>query len=163
MTSLRDDGDVTVRPSGIPWPPLLLATAIGGSLLLGRVLPMPWPGLNDLAARVVGLGIGAVGILLILWSAWELWRARTTVMPHRGADVLVTTGPYVRFRNPIYIGDVMIMLALAELTKNIWFVAGAAVFAVLVTLLAILPEERHLEARFGDDYRAYKANSRRWL
>jgi protein-S-isoprenylcysteine O-methyltransferase Ste14 len=39
----------------------------------------------------------------------------------------------------------------------------APVFAVLMTWLAILPEERHLEAKFGDAYRAYKARTRRWI
>jgi protein-S-isoprenylcysteine O-methyltransferase Ste14 len=32
-----------------------------------------------------------------------------------------------------------------------------------VLVLAILPEERHLEARFGDDYLEYKARTRRWF
>jgi len=32
-----------------------------------------------------------------------------------------------------------------------------------VLVLAILPEERHLETRFGDDYAAYKASTRRWF
>ena len=57
----------------------------------------------------------------------------------------------------------MILLGLAELTKNVWFVIVAAVFVLLVTWLAILPEERHLEAKFGDEWRAYKARARRWL
>jgi len=85
------------------------------------------------------------------------------VLPHRGSDALVTSGPFARFRNPIYLGDTMVLLGLAELTKNVWLVAGAAGFVALVTWLAILPEERHLEARFGEAYRAYKAGSRRWL
>ena len=84
-------------------------------------------------------------------------------LPNQAADALVTTGPYNRFRNPIYIADVMLLLGMAELTKNIWFVIGAAIFVVLVTWLAILPEERHLEARFGDEYTDYKQKSRRWL
>ncbi|MFT7577573.1 MAG: protein-S-isoprenylcysteine O-methyltransferase Ste14, partial [Alphaproteobacteria bacterium] len=72
-------------------------------------------------------------------------------------------GPFARLRNPIYVADVMILLGVAELTKNLWFVVGAAIFGVLVTYLAILPEERHLEFRFGDAYRDYKSRSRRWL
>ena len=39
----------------------------------------------------------------------------------------------------------------------------APVFAVAVLALAILPEERHLEARFGDAYLDYKARTRRWF
>lgn len=151
------------RPSSVPWPPILLATAVVGAMVLAHTHPLPWPGVNDIAAQVVGLTIGLGGVILMGWSVWTLRRAKTTVMPHQAADVLVTNGPYYRFRNPIYIADVMLMLGLAELTKNIWFVILAAMFVVLVTWLAILPEERHLEARFGDDYRDYKQRSRRWL
>ncbi len=66
-------------------------------------------------------------------------------------------------RNPIYIADVLMLLGVAELTKNVWFAIFAVAFVPLVTWLAILPEERHLEDRFGDTYRAYKASTRRWF
>lgn len=151
------------RPAALPWPPILLLILITAAIGLGRIMPLPWPGLNDGAAQIIGLVIGAGGIVLALWSAWTLHQAKTTIRPDRGADRLVTTGPFRRFRNPIYIADVMILLGVAELTKNIWFVAAAVLFVGLVTWLAILPEERHLEARFGAAYRAYKARSRRWL
>ena len=151
------------RPARFPWPPVLLVGLAGLAFGLGRLAPLAWPGLDDGPARAVGLGIGAAGIGLMAWSAWTLARARTNIWPHRAADHLVTTGPFTRFRNPIYLADVMILLGLAELTKNVWLVAAAALFALAVTWLAIIPEERHLEARFGDAYRAYKARSRRWL
>ena len=151
------------RPSAIPWPPIILVAAILAAILLGRLMPLTWPGLDDTPARIIGLSIGALGIALIAWSGWTMHRARTTILPHRGSDALVTAGPFWRFRNPIYLGDTMIILSLAELTKNVWFVPAAIAFALLVTFLAILPEERYLEARFGDAYRTFKARSRRWL
>ena len=55
------------------------------------------------------------------------------------------------------------MLGAAELTKNVWFIITALAFAALVTWLQIIPEERHLDARFGQDYRDYKARARRWI
>ena len=131
--------------------------------MLGRMMPLHWPGVDDLAARSLGLGIGALGVLLAAWAIWTMARAGTAIRPDRGASVLVTTGPFVRFRNPIYLADAMILLGLAELTKNIWFAILVPLFAILVTWLAILPEERHLEARFGEAYRAYKERSRRWI
>lgn len=131
--------------------------------MLDRLSPLRWPGVDDLAARSIGLGIGALGLLLAAWAIASMVRAGTAVRPDRGASVLVTTGPFLRFRNPIYLADVMILLGLAEATKNIWFAVLAPLFAILVTWLAILPEERHLEARFGEDYRAYKERSRRWI
>lgn len=151
------------RPSSVPWPPILLIMLAVSAWLLGRTYPIAWPGLDDTAARVIGLGIGLGGIVLAVWAVWTMHQARTSIRPDRGAAHLVTSGPFQRFRNPIYLADVMILLGVAELTKNVWFVAAAAVFGVLVTWLAILPEERHLERQFGDDYRTYKARSRRWL
>jgi protein-S-isoprenylcysteine O-methyltransferase Ste14 len=133
------------------------------SVTMGRVWPLAWPGLDDRAARLIGLGVGAAGIVLLVWSIATLRRARTTVRPDRPASALVTSGPYRRLRNPIYVADVMMLLGIAELTKNVWFVIAAAAFVVLVTKLAIIPEERHLESRFGDDYMAYKERTRRWI
>ncbi len=158
-----EDSRPSSRPTRVPWPPLLLAGAIAGAIILQELLPMNWPGLDDTPSRIVGLGIGLAGILLISWAAYYLCRAGTTILPHKGANTLVTGGPFTRFRNPIYLGDVMILLGTAELTKNIWFVAAAAVFAIIVTFLAILPEEHHLAEKFGNEYKAYKARSRRWI
>jgi protein-S-isoprenylcysteine O-methyltransferase Ste14 len=155
--------DPTERPSRIPWPPLLLIGILAAAVVLGRAWPLPWPGLDDWPARAVGLGLGAAGVVLLAVSVLTLRRHGTTVMPDAGATQLVTSGPYTRLRNPIYLADCLILLGVAELTKNVWFVIGAAVFAVLVTLLAILPEERHLERRFGEAYLDYKAKTRRWL
>lgn len=151
------------RPSTIPWPPILLVGAIVLALVAHRVWPLPWPGLDDGPARIIGLSLGTLGIALLAWSAFEFWRAQTTIRPDAGATQLITSGPYARFRNPIYLADTLILLGVAELTKNIWFVIGAAAFVPLVTILAILPEERHLSRRFGAEYEAYKARSRRWI
>ena len=87
----------------------------------------------------------------------------TTILPHKGADRLVTEGAFRFRRNPIYMGEVLILLGLAQLTHNIWFAIMAPVFAIAILLLAILPEERHLEARFGEEYLDYKARTRRWF
>jgi protein-S-isoprenylcysteine O-methyltransferase Ste14 len=157
------DLDIAERPSRLPWPPILLVGVIAGAVLLGYVEPLPWPGLDDTAARSIGRGIGVAGIALLVWAVLTLRQAGTTVLPGAVATQLVTTGPYWRFRNPIYLADAMILLGAAELTKNVWLVAAAALFALLVTPLAILPEERHLEQRFGQAYLDYKAKSRRWI
>jgi protein-S-isoprenylcysteine O-methyltransferase Ste14 len=149
--------------SAIPWPPLLLVAVLVAAWLAGRLYPLPWPGLDDWPARLVGYGLGLAGIALVAWSIVTLNRAGTTVQPNRGADRLVTDGPFRWRRNPIYLGDVLILLGLAELTHNVWFVVLAPVFALAVYRLAILPEERHLEARFGQSYLDYKARTRRWF
>lgn len=164
---MTDEADANrmraARANTFPWPPVLLALAIAGAFIAGRFAPLPWPGLEDAPARVIGVVIGATGIVLIVWAIASLWRHQTTVMPDRTSTALVTTGPYTLLRNPIYLGEVMAMLGAAELTKNVWFIVAALAFAALVTWLQIIPEERHLDARFGQDYRDYKERARRWI
>jgi protein-S-isoprenylcysteine O-methyltransferase Ste14 len=141
----------------------LLAGALSGAIVLGRLYPLPWPGLNDLLAQVIGYGLGVVGVLLMAWGVVTLYRADTTVLPHKRAGRLVTHGAFGFRRNPIYMGEALIFLGLAQATGNIWMAIVAPLFAFLVLVLAILPEERHLEARFGEDYLAYKDRTRRWF
>lgn len=146
-----------------PWPPVLFAGSIVSAWLLTIAMPLPWPGLDDTPAHWIGRAFGAAGVLLIVSAVWTLVAHHTTYLPNRASTRLVTTGPYWRFRNPIYLGEALLLLYGAEITRSIWFVAAALVFGFLVTVLQIVPEERHLEETFGDEYLAYKARSRRWI
>lgn len=161
MTKPPEQG--TAPPSTVPWPPILLVATVATAVALGHVLPLSWPGESDWPARMAGRGIGLAGLVLFGWAAWTLHRHGTTILPDKATTVLVTDGPFRFRRNPIYIAQVLILFGAAEITQNVWFAILALPFAGLVTWLAILPEERHLEARFGDAYRAYKAKTRRWI
>jgi protein-S-isoprenylcysteine O-methyltransferase Ste14 len=151
------------RASTFPWPPVLFLAAIGAGLLASWLLPLPWPGLDDVPAHAIGLGFGAIGLILIALGIRALVAYRTTVRPDKASTTLVTDGPYAWFRNPIYLGQVLLLFAGAELTKSIWYVAAGLASGVLVTVLQILPEERHLEAQFADVYLDYKSGTRRWI
>lgn len=151
------------RPASVPWPPLLIGLVLIAAIALGAFWPLPWPGLNDLPARIIGYGLGLAGLALTVWGTISLNRAGTTVLPHRRAEALVTSGAFAFRRNPIYMGDVLMLLGIAELTHNIWFAALAPVLALALYKLAIEPEERHLEARFGEAFAEYKARTRCWF
>lgn len=151
------------RANSFPWPPVLFVVAIAAAIALDWARPIAWPGLHDTAARLLGYSFGTAGVVLVVWAIVELRRANTTIMPDGVSSALVTTGPYAYFRNPIYLGEVLLLFCAAEVMKNIWFVVLAVVFAVVVTVLQILPEERHLNAAFGDAYAAYRARTRRWI
>jgi protein-S-isoprenylcysteine O-methyltransferase Ste14 len=142
---------------------VLLAVAVGGAIVLGRFYPLPWPGLNDLPAQIIGYGLGLFGVALVAWGFVTLYRADTTVLPNKGAGRLVTQGAFGFRRNPIYMGEVLSFLGLAQATGNVWMAIVAPLLALLLLVLAILPEERHLEARFGEGYLAYKERTRRWF
>ncbi len=151
------------RPSSVPWPPILFLAACALGWIAGRLHPLPWPGLDDMPARVIGYGFGVAGLAMIAWAFVTLYRAGTTVLPDKSASKLVTTGPFYYRRNPIYMGEVLLFLGLAQFTGNIWYAIAAPLFAIGIHHLAILPEERHLENRFGEAYLHYKENTRRWF
>jgi len=157
-----DDGGHP-RPSAVPWPPLLLVSAIAAAVGLGWAVPLPWLGVDDLPARVIGYGLGGAGLLLAAWAITTMAKARANILPHRPATALITSGPFRIWRHPIYMADVLILLGLAQATLNLWFIPAAGVFAVLVVVLAIGPEERHLAAQFGDDYVMWRGRTRRWF
>lgn len=162
MTSASEPGPLA-PPAAHPWPPILLAAIVAAAVAASYLAPLSWPGQDDPMAHVAGLSLGAAGLALMAWAAWTLKRHGTAIRPDAAADVLVTDGPYRFRRNPIYLAHALILLGLAEITHNIWFVILAAAYIPLVTWLAVLPEERHLEARFGDAYRGYEAQTRRWI
>ena len=156
--------DIQTRPNRIPWPPLIYLAAIIVSVLLNIVYPLPYlgPPLSDFL--FAGGWLLVVGALAIDVSAIRTLRqAKTTVMPHRGSDHLVTTGPFSFTRNPIYLGNTMLMVGAGLIGGITWFFPLALIAAFLTQKLAIEKEERHLEVRFGKKYRDYAKRVRRWI
>lgn len=163
MSDQKPEPPVLQPATRFPWPPVLFVLAAGLAWVLTVILPLPWPGLDDDAAHYVGVAFGVLGLIFVISGFATLFIHRTTYLPHRAATKLVTAGPFIRFRNPIYLGEALLLLYGAELTKSIWFVAAAVIFGILITALQIIPEERHLEESFGEEYLSYKARTRRWI
>lgn len=151
-------------PSPIPWPPIVLLGTLLSALLAGALVPLPWPD-GTVGAAMAGLGglLVAAAIAIDAWAIVTLARGRTTVLPNRASAALVTAGPFARSRNPIYLANAVLLAGLGLLLGNAWFLPAAAAAVVLTTRLAIVPEERHLAARFGAAYEAYSARVPRWI
>ena len=155
---------VETRPNTLPWPPIVYIAAVAAAILLNWLVPLPWiPGpLSELLFAVGWLVVG--GALVIEFSAMRtMARAKTTIMPHRGSDHLVTGGPFSFTRNPIYLGNTMLMIGIGLIAGIVWFILLAPVAAFVTQKLAIEREERHLEIRFGKKYRDYAKKVRRWI
>jgi protein-S-isoprenylcysteine O-methyltransferase Ste14 len=75
---------------------------------------------------------------------------------------LVTAGPYAWTRNPIALSHAGALIGLSLFLGSISAVAIVVILAVPVHV-AMVHEEKTLEARFGDAYRAYKASVPRWI
>ena len=150
-------------PSRIPWPPLLLVAVFVAGWIAQAYAPIVGPSTFDGPARGVGVAFVFLALAIIGWAALEMRRAATTILPTAVATTLVTTGPFHFSRNPIYLADSLLLIGLALLFLKPWIALLVPVFIGLVTWLAIVPEEHHLEIEFGQVYRDYKKQTRRWL
>jgi protein-S-isoprenylcysteine O-methyltransferase Ste14 len=154
-----DDG--AAAPSTVPWPPIVFGVAAVAAVGVGRALPLPWrlpAGVRAIggAALAAGLGIDVAAMATMRWH-------RANILPHRPATTLVTSGPFALTRNPIYLGNTLALAGAGLLLSNPWLPVGAILAARAVARLAILPEERHMAARFGEDWAAYARRVPRWL
>lgn len=106
-----------------------------------------------------------LGLALMLCAVWAFRQARTTVNPLRPERVtsLVTGGVFAFSRNPIYLGDALLLAAWALWLGNAAALSLLAVFVAWMTLLQIRAEEAALHARFGAAFDDYCRRVRRWI
>lgn len=122
-----------------------------------RFLPTGCPQL------AIGVSVAIIGLVFSVSAARTLVRSKTDLMFTKSTTAVVIRGPYRLSRNPIYAGASAMYLGGAIALNSLW-VPGLFPAAVLLILLgAILPEERYLDQRFGQEYVSYRSMVRRWL
>lgn len=142
-------------------PPIWLAIFAALAWIQATRLPVwqPGPAAMDLLG---GLLVGG-GLVLIGLAAHAMMQARTTVIPHLPPEALVTTGIFRRSRNPIYLGDAMILAGLM-LRWEAWpSLILLPLFAWIITDRFICAEEARLRAHFGAAFDRYAGSTRRWV
>lgn len=112
---------------------------------------------------IVGKVLIWSGIAIALSAMLSFRLHRTTILPFRNPDALIQTGIFRWSRNPIYLGEAFIVAgACTKFGQALpWFVLP--LFVIGVNRLVIRWEETALRAKFGDEYTAYCATTRRWL
>lgn len=131
-------------------------------LVVQWLLPWRFP-LPGIARIVLSVVILAPALALGLWGERTMHGAGTNVDPSKPSTAIVTSGPFRFTRNPLYLFLIGIYLGVTVAVASAW------PFVFLVPMLLVLHfgivrrEERYLEAKFGERYRAYKARVRRWL
>lgn len=141
-------------------PPLWLGLFLGAVWLLGRLVPFhPFGAAGD----VLAAGLAVIGLGLMALAVAEMARAKTTVLPHREAARLVTTGVFRLTRNPIYLGDAALLCA-----AILWWDVPVALplvplFLTVIRERFIRDEEARLRSGFGPDFDIWSLRVRRWL
>ena len=144
-------------------PPVQALLTITGMWLTARYLPafsfdLPW-------RTGLAISFASAGILCILAGVLAFRKAMTTVNPLNpdATSTMVISGIYRFSRNPMYVGLLLVLTAWAIYLSNAPAFLFLPVFVACMTRLQIIPEERALAAKFGDEFAAYKRSVRRWL
>ena len=141
------------RPPRIALILLLVAAVADGWFDWPQLIRWPWRGLGAVSV--------AVGLGLTLWALRLFEKDGTTHHPYESPEVFVRGGPYRFSRNPMYLGVTLVLLGVGVLAGTPALAFCWVVFAWIIDVRFIPPEERALEANFGDAYEEYRSLVRR--
>ena len=135
------------------WIPIPLALA----LLLIPASPSRRP----ILLLTVGAALALAAESLRLWAVHHIGVISRTRSDRLGP--LISSGPFAIVRNPLYLGNIALWVGFAVSARILWLVP-VFVFVLSLEYHAIVRwEETLLEARRGDEYRAYVARVPRWI
>lgn len=124
-------------------------------LPLQNWLNFPWT-LLGFIPFVIGLSLAIMGSNLFN-------KIGTNIKTFNDPDILVTENLFRYSRNPMYLGFVVALMGIAILLGT----ASAWLFVILFFIVTdrwyIQFEETVMENKFGEQYTAYKKQTRRWL
>ncbi|MBU3029976.1 methyltransferase family protein [Paracoccus marinaquae] len=141
------------------YPPIWLAGFAGLGWLTGQVLPH-----GPAWQLPAGWAVVAAGLVLMGVAALTMRRHRTTLDPFGQPRNLVTSGVFALSRNPIYLGDALILAGLCLIFRApfaaLLLVPG---FVAVIGTRFIAREERLLARDFPKEFAAYRLRTRRWI
>jgi protein-S-isoprenylcysteine O-methyltransferase Ste14 len=125
---------------------------------LGVELPA-WVQIPGIIAFVAGAALTLICTAILSTRGIGTLSGEEWFMPRE----FVATGPFRFVRNPMSVGGVGLVTGIALWHRSAFGIGFAAAMLLLNHLVAACVEEPGLEKRFGDSYREYRQNVRRWL
>jgi protein-S-isoprenylcysteine O-methyltransferase Ste14 len=147
----------------IALPPLIFLAFLVAATVLEAVVPLPLLAGHAFARYLAGAALAVCGVVLIAMGTSRFVAAGTNIPPNLPTTALVVDGIYGRTRNPLYLGTTLIYLGLSVAAGSLWAIVLVVPLLWIINVGVIAREERYLERKFGDAYRAYKGQVRRWF
>jgi protein-S-isoprenylcysteine O-methyltransferase Ste14 len=136
-----------------------------GCLVVGFVAEymLPTKMLNPSLTQLFGFAFPIIGVVMIGYAVAQFNDAGLSPVHFRPVTKMVQTGVYHLSRNPVYVGMTLIYTGIGILANNLWIVGLLLVIVPAMNWGVIRPEEIYLEEKFGEAYRRYTYQVRRWL
>lgn len=140
---------------GIPFlAAIALQLALPLSLPLGFLTPVLIP---------IGATLIIVGAVIVILARRQFTQHGQPTDPGRPTSQIVTTGVFSISRNPLYLGGICIVVGIALALNLAWVLVLLIPALVGCHYVLVVPEERYLTAKFGEEYRTYAASVHRWF
>ncbi|WP_415897279.1 methyltransferase family protein [Neptuniibacter sp. QD72_48] len=145
-------------------PPVALVLIFAGLMWLCAKL-LPFLSIQTELRIPIAVAIILIGLVFGLAGVFSFRKAQTTVNPTtpEASSALVTTGIFQYTRNPMYVGLMCLLLSWASYLANPVSLLCSVGFILYMNKFQIQPEEQALTALFGDSYKTYTQQVRRWL
>jgi len=143
-------------------PPVWLALFIAIAWAQAVYLPMGLSFGGTWADLAGGLLVGG-GLVLMALAFAEFRKARTTVIPHRLPSTMIQSGIFSRTRNPIYLGDALILAGLILRLDAVLALPLVPIFVWVIEKRFIIDEEARMRVEFRADFARYEKKVRRWV
>jgi protein-S-isoprenylcysteine O-methyltransferase Ste14 len=126
------------------------------------LLPGPMLFGSQLLAAAVGAVVAGAGQLVRAATIGLRYIVRGGREGRAYADDLVTEGVYGACRNPMYIGNVLLVAGLAIASNSLVVLLCALPLVVFAYAAIVASEERYLHSKFGAAFDAYCRDVPRW-
>jgi protein-S-isoprenylcysteine O-methyltransferase Ste14 len=135
------------------------------ALLLWRSRGAPGPGglLVDSALDALGAGLALLGQALRFFTLGLVPEGTSGQGSALEASALNTLGPYAHVRNPLYLGNLGIVLGLLLIAHDPWVYPIGLGFFFVEYFFIIRAEEQFLHDRFGERFDEFRRNVPRWI
>ncbi|GAA5522840.1 isoprenylcysteine carboxylmethyltransferase family protein [Aliifodinibius salicampi] len=102
--------------------------------------------------------IGVVGLI-------QFYRKSTSINPHKpdSASSLVDSGIYRFSRNPMYLALLLILISYGIYLGNMLAILILPLFVLYMNYFQIIPEEKVLHKKFGEEFEKYRSKVHRWI
>lgn len=151
------------NPGVIVPPPLIFGAVLALALAVDGAIRGPGFGLSSELRLLIGLLLAIAGMTLIIIAGVKFRAVKTYIEPWKPTTALITHSLYSYSRNPIYFGLALGYAGISFLGDSILALALLPLPVAIVHYGVIRREERYLEAKFGNQYRTYRSQVRRWI
>jgi protein-S-isoprenylcysteine O-methyltransferase Ste14 len=118
---------------------------------------------DPVIAMAIGFTITLTGQLIRVMTIGLVYIIRGGKDRKVYAEELVTSGIFSHCRNPLYVGNALILSGLGIASNSLLFIAFFIPLFLFFWQAIVLAEENYLRNKFGSQYDAYCSKVNRWL